>query len=106
MGSMLIPLEWSDFIFPGKRVSIEEEWFEPKDELHVTVISKRTGRIPGKKMSQGPMMAARVRQEFEAIDWGFGPAGPIHIIPRLKEKSALFPGTRTNQRQSEQLRVI
>jgi hypothetical protein len=27
MGSMLIPLEWSDFIFPGKRVSIEEEWF-------------------------------------------------------------------------------
>jgi hypothetical protein len=86
MGSMITPLEWSDFIFPVRRVCIEEEWFEPKEELHVTVISKQAGRILGEKMSQDPVMAARVRREFEAIDWGFEPVGPVHIISRLKQK--------------------
>jgi hypothetical protein len=98
MGSMIIPLKWRDFIFPNKRVCIEGEWFEPKDELHVTVISKHAGRILGEKMSQGPVVAARVRQEFEAIDWGFEPAGPIHIISRSKEKPGKESATRCHEK--------
>lgn len=86
MASMIIPLDWSDFIFTPKRVRIEDARFEPKDELHITVISKRVGRTLGKKMSLDPLLAVRVTKKFEAIDWGFEPVGPVHIISRLKEK--------------------
>jgi hypothetical protein len=98
MGSMIIPLEWRDFIFPDKRVCIEGEWFEPKGELHVTVISTRAGRILGGKMSQVPMMEAQVRQEFESIDWRFEPAGPVHIISRSKEKPGKEPAKRRHEK--------
>ena len=37
MASMIIPLDWSDSIFMPKRVRIEDAWFEPKDELHITL---------------------------------------------------------------------
>jgi len=86
MASLITPLDWSDFIFAPKRVRIEDAWFEPKDELHITVISKRVGRTLSEKMSLDPALAARVTKKFEAIDWGFEPVGPVHIISRLKEK--------------------
>jgi hypothetical protein len=86
MASLITPLDWSDFIFAPKRVRIEDAWFEPKDELHITVISKRVGRTLSEKMSLDPALATRVTKKFEAIDWGFELVGPVHIISRLKEK--------------------
>jgi hypothetical protein len=93
MASMIIPLDWSNFIFTPKQVRIDNAWFEPKDELHITVISKRAGRTLGEKMSLDPVMAARVTKTFETIDWSFEPAGPVHIISRLKGKPKVLPKT-------------
>jgi hypothetical protein len=87
MASLITPLDWSDFIFTPKRVRIEDAWFEPKDELHITLISKRVGRILGEKISLDPVLAARIAKNFEAINWGYEPAGPVHIISRLRKKT-------------------
>jgi hypothetical protein len=87
MASLITPLDWSDFIFTPKRARIEDAWFEPKDELHITLISKRVGRILGEKISLDPVLAARIAKNFEAINWGYEPAGPVHIISRLRKKT-------------------
>ena len=86
---MIIPLEWNDFIFPGKTVYIEGEWFEPKDELHITVIGKQMGGILEEKMLRNPGMEVEVRKDFQAIDWDFEHGGTVHIISRLKEETEM-----------------
>ncbi len=40
-GSLIIPVEWSDVPFRKKSLYVESERFEPKAELHITVVGKR-----------------------------------------------------------------
>ena len=57
-GSAIIPLTWDDPGLPEKRVCFRGEWFEPKDELHVTVIGKQTGALLRERADRIPRPAS------------------------------------------------
>ena len=86
MGSLIIPLAWSDVPFKEKSVYVQGERFEPKDELHVTVIGKKAGSVIQKKILMDPGIESTLRQDFEEIDWSFKLGGVVHLLSREKEK--------------------
>lgn len=86
-GSAIIPLTWDDPGLPEKRICFRGEWFEPKDELHVTVIGKQAGALLRERVEQDPATGVLIRQGFEAIDWQYVPAGPVHVLSRPAKES-------------------
>ena len=85
-GSLIIPLEWSEVPFPQNPIYIEREQFEPKDELHVTVIGKKAGSVIQEKMLLDPRIESTLRQVFEGIDWSFELGEVVHLLSREKER--------------------
>ena len=87
MGSVIIPLERDDFFFPSNKIRFDGEWFEPKDELHITVIGKQHGKALIDRIAQSADIEAVIGRAFEAIDWQFNTTGPVHVLSRLKEET-------------------
>ena len=83
-GSLIIPLEWSEVPFPQRPINVDGERFEPKHELHVTVIGKESGRAIQEKILLGPLNDSTLPQDFEEIDWSFKPGDVVHLLSREK----------------------
>ena len=81
-GSLIIPLEWSEVPFPQRLINVDGERFEPKHELHVTVIGKESGRAIQEKILLGPLNDSTLPQDFEEIDWSFKPGDVVHLLSR------------------------
>ena len=84
-GSLIIPIEWSEVPFLQNPIYVEGERFEPKDELHVTAIGKKTGSVIQKKILLDPRIESTLQQEFEGIDWSFKLGDVVHLLSREKE---------------------
>ncbi|MCP4471547.1 MAG: hypothetical protein GY815_12850 [Gammaproteobacteria bacterium] len=87
MDSLIIPLAWNDVPFAQSAVYIGGERFEPKDELHVTVIGKKAGRDVQTRLSRAPRTEAALQQDFESLDWSFTPGTKVHVLSRATRKS-------------------
>ena len=87
-GSLIIPLEWSEVPFPQRPINVEGERFEPKDELHVTVIGKKPGHVILEKILPDPRIESTLRQNFEEIDWSLNLGDMVHLLSRETVNSA------------------
>lgn len=86
-GSVIIPLEMSSFPVSPDAIVLSGERFEPKEELHVTLISKKTGITIQGKMITRPEIESGLAQKFDEIDWAYEKTGPVHLLSRAREYS-------------------
>jgi hypothetical protein len=87
MDSLIIPLAWSEVPLAETPVYIDGERFEPKHELHVTVIGKKAGREMQARLSRAAQNEAVLRKDFENIDWSFTPGATLHVLSQATRKS-------------------
>jgi hypothetical protein len=86
MDSLIIPLPWSDVPLPESPVYIDGDRFEPKSELHVTVIGKKAGREVQARLSRAAQNEDTLRKDFENIDWSFTPGTRVHALLHATRK--------------------
>lgn len=83
-GTVLITLSPGTFCFSTNSVEIDGEYFEPKEELHVTLIGTKLGSFMLDQISHDRAIEAMLKQTYEDIDWSFEQTGPVHILSRTK----------------------
>ena len=87
MGSLIIPLAWNDVPLEKTAVYIDGERFEPKDELHVTVIGKQAGHELQHRLSRASRNMPVLQRDFESLDWSFTPGATVHLLSRTARDS-------------------
>ena len=95
MGSLIISLAWGEVPLTETSVYIDGDRFEPKHELHVTVIGKKAGREVQARLSRAAQNEAALRKDFENIDWRFIPGVTLHVLSRTtwepRESTIVLP---------------
>jgi hypothetical protein len=81
-GTLLIPLDKALFNLPDKPVIILNEQFQPKDELHITVIGKKLATSIVEKINNDKILESSLKESFESIDWGFRKTDTAVLIGR------------------------
>jgi hypothetical protein len=84
--TVIIPLGKNSFDVSDHPIIFQGTQFLPKDELHVTLVGKRIGKLLQEQIDQNPEIETQLKQVFQNIDWSFKQTGPIHILARAKEK--------------------
>jgi hypothetical protein len=84
-GTVIIDLAPASFCLADDAIVIDGEYFEPKDELHVTVIGTELGLILQEKINSDRTVDRLLTKTFEAIDWSFTQTGPVHLLSRVKD---------------------
>lgn len=113
-GSVIIELSIDTFCLAKSSVVIADELFDPKDELHVTLIGTELGLMLQRKIKQGQVNEELLQQSFEATDWTFKQTGPLHMLSRTRgsvnQMSIILliamPGLQTFYHQLKQLGII
>lgn len=113
-GTVLVELSMDTFCLAKSCVVIAGELFQPKDELHITVIGTELGLMLQRKIKQGQVSDELLQQSFEAIDWAFKQTGPLHMLSRTRgsvnQKSIILliemPGIQTFYQQLKKLGMI
>lgn len=86
-GTVIIQLSPEDFYLREDSIDVDGEIFTAKEELHITVIGTEVGLILQKKIQQEQSDDKLLKKIFEAIDWSFRSAGPVHMLSRTKDSS-------------------
>jgi hypothetical protein len=84
-GAVIIDLAPASFCLAENAIAIDGEYFEPKDELHVTVIGTELGVVLQEKINSDRTVEMLLAKTFEAIDWSFTQTGPVHLLCRVKD---------------------
>lgn len=84
-GSIILNLAADTFCFTGKEIIIDGNTFTAKDELHITLLNRKTGLLLQQKLDQDQAAKIRLKNIFEEIDWSFRLTGPLHILSRQHE---------------------
>jgi len=82
-GTVLIKLPYETFYLSRILVLIDDMYFAPKDELHVTLAGEKVGTILQDKIKRVPSTGKLLEHVFNDIDWSFKQSGPVHILSRL-----------------------
>jgi hypothetical protein len=86
-GTVIIPLSSEGFGISNERVELDGFVFEPKTEVHITIIGTELGQRLQEKVALFPEVEAVIKKAFEETDWSFEKTGPIHLLSRDKEKT-------------------
>lgn len=113
-GTVLIELPPEVFCLANNSVVIDSESFDPKKELHITLIGTELGLVLQRKIKQGRVSETLLQQSFEKIDWSFKQTGPLHMLSRtkasVKQMSIILlldmPGVKTFYQQLKKLGII
>lgn len=69
--TLVLPLTAEQWPPPGEPALVDDVWFVPKRELHVTLI----GRGLGQSLYPDPVRRQAVREAVTRLDWGFTRTG-------------------------------
>jgi hypothetical protein len=113
-GTVLIKLAYETFHLSKVLVLIDNIYYAPKDELHVTLLGEKVGTILQNQIKQVPKTSELLEHIFDDIDWSFKRSGPIHILSRVNkntvQKSVIMlidmPGMATFYQQLKLLELI
>jgi len=84
-GNVIIDLAGDAFKLSDDAIVIDSDTFEPKDELHITVIGTELGLIVQRSINSDRAVEQLLADVFEAIDWSFTQTGPVHLLTRVKD---------------------
>ena len=112
--TVLINLRLETFHLSEAPVLIDNIYYTPKEELHVTLVGEKVGTILQNKIKRNPETNEVLEHVFEDIDWSFKRSGPIHILSRVNkntvQKSVIMlidmPGMATFYQQLKLLELI
>ena len=113
-GTVLINLPYETFQLSKFLVLIDDIYYAPKDELHVTLVGEKVGTILQNQIKQVPKISELLEHVFDDIVWSFKRSGPIHILSRQNkntvQKSVIMlidmPGVTTFYQQLKLLELI
>lgn len=84
--TVVINLGLETFDLAEAPVLIDNIYFTPKQELHVTLLGEKVASILKNKIRQDPETNVVLEHVFEDIDWSFKRSGPIHILSRRNKE--------------------
>ena len=63
-------------------IALGADIYQPKDELHVTVIGSRAGRKLVQSCRRNKALMQTIVEIFEGVDWVYQKTGPVHFLSR------------------------
>ena len=88
MGTVIIPLNLDSFCVAKHEVTVLDEIFKPKQEIHVTLIGKQLGALILEKMIVDHTIEEKLKTMFDGIDWSYRPIEQGHLLERTTGKVA------------------
>lgn len=76
-GTLVLPIEERP---PGEPLDLDGRRFEPKDELHITLVGPALGEELRRVL--GDRLEAATRPAFEALDWSYVRTGERRLIEK------------------------
>lgn len=84
-GTLLLGIGDKEMIDPGLLEATEPEGFKPKDELHLTIIGFKQGKLLKAAMKANPELATKIEELATAAEWGIKPTGERYKLSKLYE---------------------
>jgi len=82
--TLLIDMTNEPFHLPKASFYLNGQRFVRKDELHVTLLGSKLGRLLQDRQAKDPGTEKAIKAIFEAIDWSYAQTGPCHQLSRQK----------------------
>jgi hypothetical protein len=82
--TVLIDMSNEPFDLPKSSFYINGQHFVRKDELHVTLLGSKLGRLLQDRQATDPASEDDIRAIFEAIDWSYAQTGPCYLLSRQR----------------------
>jgi hypothetical protein len=70
-GYLLLRLEKQAFALQGQGVTLEGRRFEPKDEVHITILSREAAEAVRQHLEENPEQGERLRRLIDETHWEF-----------------------------------
>lgn len=83
--TLILPL---DEAAPGTAVELDGDRFDPKSELHVTLVGTALGREL--RATLGDRLDAATRPAFEALDWSLARTGEAALLRRPRGEASII----------------
>jgi hypothetical protein len=79
-GYLVIKIAMDDYGYSHTEVSYRGKTFEPKDELHITILSDEAAEMVGKFLEEHPDDRQRICRLVEETDWTFHKTGELYYV--------------------------
>jgi hypothetical protein len=90
-GTLVLPLPRAVWRPPAAAVILDGCAFEPKRELHVTLVGTALGARLAAAFADGVLAIADVARDFDALDWGFARSGAYRLLAKDKRRGPGAP---------------
>jgi hypothetical protein len=82
-GTLLLELGGKEMIDPSLVETTESEGFKPKEELHLTVIGFKQGKLLKAALKANPDIATNIEELATTIEWSIRPTGERYKLSKL-----------------------
>jgi hypothetical protein len=89
LGVLLIHLDKEDIELSDERIKFHGKIFEPKEELHITVIGKDLGRRLKEAVEEDPLIENQIRQAIAETEWSYEVTDKMYHVSKDKKKRGL-----------------
>jgi hypothetical protein len=79
-GFLVINVDMDAYGYSRDEVEYQGSTLEPKDELHITILSKDAADAVGRHLDEHPEDRERVRRLVEETDWNFHKTGELYFV--------------------------
>jgi len=86
LGTLLIHLNKEDIGLSDERVQFHDKVFEPKEEVHITIIGKSLGRQLKEAGEEDPLIGSQIRQAIAETDWSYKVTDKMYHVSKDKQK--------------------
>lgn len=86
MGTLLIPLNKEDVGLLDEHVVFRGTVFEPKREVHITVVGKDLGCKLKEAMKSDPLIESQIEQAIEETDWSYESKDKMYHVSKDKKE--------------------
>ena len=83
-GTLLIPLNKEVFGLFDDKVESCSRTFEPKEEVHITVVGKALGQEIGEAVKRDPAIESQIRQVIEETGWSYEKRDEMYHVSKDK----------------------
>ncbi len=84
-GTLLLGLGGQELIDPDVIEATESEGFKPKDELHLTILGFKQGKLLKAAIKANPELATSIEELAAKADWGIQPTGERYKLKKPYE---------------------
>lgn len=85
IGTLLIPLNKEDFELSDEKVEFLGLVFEPKEEVHITVIGRDLGQILEEAARSDPVIESQIKQAIKKTDWSYKKRHKMYHVSKDKK---------------------